>query len=420
MRVALLAACLFSSVSASLAEDSESIRPWFGNPWYWSYKGEPVLLIGGSDDDNLFQWPAEKLIPQLDRLADSGGNVIRNTMSDRQDRGFELYPFKRLSNGKYDLGKWNDAYWDRFEFMLAQTASRDIVVQIEIWDRFDYTDNRGKDHWQRHPYNPKNNINYTYEKSGFAKRYPDHPGANRQPFFYTTPKQRNNEVVLKYQQAFVNKLLDCSLKYGHVLYCMDNETKAEPAWGEHWARLIKRRAGEAGKIVQVTEMWDAWNLQSREHKQTFDRPELYDFVDVSQNNHNKGRKHWENFRYVRKYLMKKPRPMNTTKTYGADGNKFGHSDQDAVERFWRHLLAGAASARFHRPDSGLGLNQKAVNCLKAARRVEAFVPFWKLKPAIHRLTEGGENDAYIAEAPGRAVVIFLPGGENGEGRSRGI
>jgi hypothetical protein len=411
LRAALAVAFLLGHISACFASDSNAIRPWSKNPWYWSHKGEPVLLIGGSDDDNLFQWPSEQLIPQLDRLAGAGGNVIRNTMSDRQDKGFELYPFRRLASGKHDLDQWNDAYWNRFEFMLAQTAKRDIVVQIEIWDRFDYTDKGGENHWQRHPCNPKNNVNYTYEASSFAKRYSDHPGANKQPFFFTTPKQRNNKVVLKYQEAFVNKLLDHSLKYGHVLYCMDNETKAEPAWGEHWAWLIKRRAKAAGRTVQVTEMWDAWNLQSNEHKQTFDRPELYDFVDVSQNNHNKGRKHWDNFRYVRQYLVKQPRPMNTTKTYGADGNKFGHSDQDAVERFWRHLLAGVASARFHRPDSGLGLNDKAVNCLKTARRVEALVPFWELRPAMQRLVAGGENDAYIAEARGRAVVVFLPGGK---------
>ena len=113
-------------------------------------------------------------------------------------------------------------------------------------------------------------------------------------------------------------------------------------------------------------MWDDWNLAAERHKRTFDHPELYDFVDVSQNNHNKGQKHWDNFLHVRKYLAGQPRPMNTTKTYGATGNKFGHTDQDAIERFWRHLLAGAASVRFHRPDSGLGLNDKAVACIRAA------------------------------------------------------
>ena len=62
-----------------------ALEPWSENAWYWSVEGQPVLLLGGSDDDNLFQWPAEKLIPQLDRIVSAGGNVIRNTMSDRDE-----------------------------------------------------------------------------------------------------------------------------------------------------------------------------------------------------------------------------------------------------------------------------------------------------------------------------------------------
>ena len=76
------------------------LRPWAENSWYWSYQGQPVLLLGGSDDDNLFQWPEEQLAAQLDRLARAGGNVIRNTMSDRKDKGFEVYPFRRRDDGK--------------------------------------------------------------------------------------------------------------------------------------------------------------------------------------------------------------------------------------------------------------------------------------------------------------------------------
>lgn len=344
---ALLSAAPFAGA------DEAALRPWSENAWYWSHQGKPVLLLGGSDDDNLFQWPERLLIEQLDRLQEAGGNVIRNTMSDRKDKGFEAYPFFRQEDGLFDLSRWNDEYWERFERLLTATAKRNIIVQIEIWDRFDYTDHRGRDHWQRHPYNPKNNVNYGYEDSGFAKRYPDHPGVNRQPFFFTTPKQRNNQVVLGFQQRFVDKLLEVALPFHHVLYCMDNETNGEEAWGRYWAEHVKRTASRQGKRVNVTEMWDDWNLTAERHKRTFDHPELYDFVDVSQNNHNKGQQHWDNFLHVRKYLSKHPRPMNTTKTYGATGNKFGHNDQDVIERFWRHLLAGAASIRFHRPDSGL-------------------------------------------------------------------
>ncbi|MGE0759866.1 MAG: hypothetical protein AB7F89_07095 [Pirellulaceae bacterium] len=401
-------AVLLVAMSGSAAEPG--LRPWSENSWYWSYGGQPVLLLGGSDDDNLFQWPEKELVSQLDRLAAAGGNVIRNTMSDRKDKGFEVYPFGRRSDGKYDLNSWNDEYWTRFERMLRETARRKIMVQIEVWDRFDYADSGGNERWQIHPYNPKNNVNYTYQQSGFAERYPEHPGANKQPFFFTTPDQRNNAVVLPFQQRFVEKMLEHALAYDHVLYCMDNETKADAAWGRYWARFIKDRAASRDKRVYVTEMWDDWELTAERHKQTFDHPELYDFVDVSQNNHNQGQKHWDNFLHVRNYLARQPRPMNTTKTYGANGNKFGHTDQDGIERFWRHLLAGAASMRFHRPDSGLGLNDKAVAAIRAARRLESHIPLWTVTPANELLSERHANEAYLAADPGRAYALYFPAG----------
>ncbi len=391
----------------------DSLQPWPENPFYWQYKGKPTLLLGGTDDDNLFQWPPPRLEKQLDTLAAAGGNVIRNTMSDRKDGGWELYPFKQLPSGKYDLGKWNREYWQRFENMLKATAERDIIVQIEVWDRFDYTDSKGAGHWQIHPYNPKNNINYTYEESGFAKTYPDHPGRNKQPFFFTTPKQRNNSTVLQYQQRFVDKLLSHSLQYGHVLYCMDNETSADEAWGIYWSERIKQRAKEAGRTVNVTEMWDDWDLRADRHKRTFDHPERYSFVDVSQNNQKKGQIHWDNFLWVKKYIAKHPRPMNTTKTYGADGGRFGDNN-DGLERFWRHILAGTASARFHRPDSGLGLSDLAQASLRTARQLEATVPLWELNAANHLLTRREENEAFLAAKPGKAYALyFTNGGEVG-------
>ncbi|NLV41030.1 MAG: hypothetical protein GXY15_07355 [Candidatus Hydrogenedentes bacterium] len=388
----------------------EGIHPWGDSPWYWACQDKPVLLVGGSDDDNLFQWPEKELIEQLDRLAAAGGNLIRNTMSDRKDKGFEVYPFKQGKDGKYDLGKWNREYWDRFERMLRETEKRGVIVQIEVWDRFDYTDTGGADRWQIHPYNPKNNVNYSYEESGFAERYPDHPGANRQPFFFTTPNQRNNTAVLKYQQRFVEKMLEHTLRRGNVLYCMDNETSGEEEWGRYWAEFIKARAAKKGRTVFVTEMWDNWKLTDDVHRRTFDHPERYDFVDVSQNNHISGEKHWDNFLFAREYLSGHPRPMNTIKTYGADGNKFGHTDQDGIERFWHHVLAGAAAARFHRPDSGLGLNDKAVACLRAVRKLESKIPLWSVHAANGLLSDREQNAAYLAADPGKAYALYFPAG----------
>lgn len=100
--------------------------------------------------------------------------------------------------------------------------------------------------------------------------------------------------------------------------------------------------------------------------------------------------------------------MNTTKTYGASGNKFGHTDQDGIERFWRHLLAGAASIRFHRPDSGLGLNDKAVACIKAARKLESLIPLWSIEPASNLPSDRKANEAYVAAEKGRAYAVYFP------------
>ncbi|HOD84414.1 MAG TPA: hypothetical protein PKG77_23580, partial [Phycisphaerae bacterium] len=242
----------FSIIQADSGADR--IQPWKDNPRYWQYKGKPVLLIGGTKDDNLFQLPDLK--QHLDELRAAGGNYIRNTMSDRPDKGFELYPFARRQDGKYDLEKWNDEYWQRFENMLKWTAERETIVQIEVWDRFDYSTKN----WPPHPYNPKNNVNYTPAQSGLALDYPDHPGRNKQPFFFATPAQKNNAVVFRYQQRFVDKMLSYTLRHGHVLYCMDNETSGEEAWGAFWAAHIRKRAAEAGVQVCLTEMWDAWDL----------------------------------------------------------------------------------------------------------------------------------------------------------------
>lgn len=397
---------LVASTIISHANNSNRIQPYSENPYYWQYNGKPVMLLGGSKDDNLFQLP--ELKEHLNEIAEAGGNYIRNTMSDRQDKGHEAYPFKRLDNGKYDLNQWNDVYWQRFENMLRWTSERDIIVQIEVWDRFDYSRNN----WPPHPYNPKNNVNYTYEESGFKPEYPNHPGANDQPFFFTTPKQRNNKTVLKYQQAFVNKLLDHSLKYPNVLYCMDNETSGEEAWGAYWAEFIRKRAKNEDKPVNLTEMWDNWNLRNEQHRRTLDHPERYDFVDVSQNNHQRNETHWQNFLWVRNYIKNNPRPINSVKIYAADGGRHGGNDQDAIEKIWRLIFAGAASARFHRPSSGIGLNELAQTQLRSARLfLDKFNIFEAVPDADHKhLSNRDEDEAYLTRIPGKQYAVFFTNG----------
>lgn len=391
----LLTAC------TTVADKGTGIKPWEENPAYWEYEGEPVLLLGATDNDNLFQ--NRNIESHLDSLKAAGGNVIRNTMSDR-DPGNER-AFLRKADGKYDLEEWNDAYWQKFEQMLTLTSERAIIVQIEVWDRFDHS----RDQWLSDPYNPKNNINYSYLEAGLDSLYPLHPGQNVQPFFFTVPELENNEVLLKYQEAFVKKLLSVSLNFNNVLYCIDNETSGVEEWAAFWAGFIKENA--EGKDIYITEMWDNWDVKSDMHKRTIDHPELYGFIDISQNSQLTGYRNWENAQYVFDYIKEDPRPVNSTKIYGSDSGSWldrGINTEHAVQTFFRNVLGGFASSRFHRPPSGLGLSSTSISCLQTIRRAESLVKMWDINPRMDLLT-AEENQAYLAAKEGEAYMIYFTG-----------
>src|SRR5690606_32013856 len=111
------------------------------------------------------------------------------------------------------------------------TAERDIIVQIEVWDRFDYS----REPWQKNPFHPRKNVNYDEEEGLFALEYPSHPSADRQPFFHTIPGmplyQPGLDRIRRYQERYIDKMLSYTLQYGHVLYCMNNETSTPVEWG---------------------------------------------------------------------------------------------------------------------------------------------------------------------------------------------
>lgn len=395
---------ILQMVPASAAQSPAGrIQPYEKNPRYWQYEGQPVLLLGGSKEDNLFQ--VSGLQEHLDLLARSGGNYVRNTMSSR-DRG-NVWPFHRRDDGKYDLERLNDEYFARFETLLRLAAERDVIVQIELWDRFDFA----REPWLENPYRPANNVNYTPDESGLANEYPRHPGSNANPFFRSIPAQDDKKLLLKYQHAQVDRMLSIALEYPNVLYTMDNETSATPDWGAYWARTIQQSAEDKGVKVYATEMWDAWDLKHEQHRRTLDHPDLYAFADVSQNNHNTNDEHWQNLQWVRRYTAGRPRPLNNVKIYGADTGHYG-TDRDGLERFWRSILGGAASARFHRPDSGLGLSEKAQAHLRSGRLFAKSFDVFRAQPdAEHELLDDRSADeAYLSYVPGRQYAVYFPDG----------
>jgi hypothetical protein len=432
--ILLISQGIFASNLASIENketvitDREALRikPYAGNPTYWQYNGKPVMLLGGSNQDNLFNHPnigPDGWEAHLDLLASVGGNYIRNTMSsrDRIDSTSELYndnnryPFYfDQGKGLYDLSRWDQAFWDQFERFIQATYERDIIVQIELWDRWDYGEIWGgayvAEGWVAHPYNPKNNINYTSAETNlFKDKWEGYP------IFRTIPELDNAPLVLQYQEAFVEKVLEVTFPYPHVLYCISNESASTEEWSRYWARFIREKARQTGVNIELTEMWNAHDLTDPTHRRTFDYPEIFTFVDTSQNNLRDGETHWINMQIARRLISDPPRPMNNNKVYG--GSALGGGEVEGTNKFWRNIIGGVASSRFHRPGPhgsffGIGLTPLAQTQIRSARILLENFDVLTAQPDVEhqRLKNRNENEAYLAFTHNQQYAVYFPDG----------
>jgi hypothetical protein len=414
--ITVLAAGAFATAGLSAGDgpagdaNAQCIKPYTQNPRYWQYKGQPVMLLGGSKTDHIFL--LEDLESHLDEMQAVGANYVRCTMSQRE--AIELKPHKLLAEGKFDLDAWNPEYWRRFQDMLRWTAQRDIIVQIEVWDRFDYS----TDCWEHSPWRPDNNVNYTHQQTGLADQYPQPAHKDAQPFFHSIPGMpRYNpklDLIRGYQESFVTKMLSHSLDYGHVLYCMNNETSTPATWGQYWIDFIQTAAAEKGGSVYTTDMFDdAFRAERAVHTPiVFRDAEHYMFADISQvNSRNFDQAHWDNLLWLVEQVNQYPRPCNHTKIYGSGYYSFGTGGpEDGVERFWRNILGGSASARFHRPDGGNGLNDYAKGAIRAARLLETKLKYWDIVPHMELLSDRESNEAYLAAKPADAYALYFTDG----------
>ena len=410
---AVMVAIICAGCSGGSAEqwNAQAIQPYAENPRYWQYQGKPVLLLGGSKTDHLFL--ADSLQEHLDEIAAIGANYVRNTMSQRED--VTLKPYKLLEDGTFDLDQWNEDYWQRFANFLKWTSERNIIIQIEVWDRFDYS----QTYWEISPWRPANNVNYTADDTGFENEYPMHPGQDQQPFFHSIPGMPKYDPKLDrvraYQEAFVDKMLSYSLDYGNVLYCMNNETSTPVEWGQYWMEYIQSKAQERSRSVYTTDMFGHF-FRPRSCEScllAIRATETYIFLDVSQNNsRNFHQAHWDTLQWILQERDKHPlRPVNNTKIYGGGHFGFGTgSNADGVARLCRNIVGGCASGRHHRPPWGAGLNDVARASIKAIRSVEQYVKFWDVKPAMDLLGNRESNEAYVTAQVGRAYVVYFPEG----------
>jgi len=422
------------------------IQPYAKNPSYWQYDGRPVLLFGGSDRDNIFQWALEgtKLTDHLDLLRDCGGNYIRCTMSSREytPEGYRWdllpYPFAKV-NRKYDLRQWDDVYWSKLRTFLRETKQRGIIVQLEFWDRWNESGHSQQPRlgWYHSPWNPNNNSTYDWSdspllKQGMTSFYNDfHMAAATQ-----------DPVLLPLQQRFVKKVLDEVIGGGfdHVLFQVDNESgigdetlEPDPYWAR-FARQCAKSRGVHDIFVCSSRRFHVPTSYKTTAFQDWDNPEVrvpvvnpaFNFCDISQNNGMSGQAQYDNLLWYRSRVLEHgARPINHVKCYhfdwsiGADFNKGRTSlgDAEAGAKFWRAVFAGAASIRFHRHTptrpgglrEGFGLTAEGQRHLRSMREFTNSIHLFTMEPRNDLLAERAPNEAYCLAEPGRQYAIFFTG-----------
>jgi len=414
---------------------------------YWKYDGQRVLLLGGwnhghnpfidhdtdNDKDNQGVSTPEQIKGAIEELAAAGGNCLRCVLDPGMAAGIQGFDFCAKSGAKYDLNTMSGPFWTRIETFIDEAERRDIVVQIELWDRFDLIDGAWGS-WPVSPWNPKNNVTYTTASSGLATSYgsfathpflqgvPGHPEYEKAP----ASRKRQYDLVRSYQDKFVDKLLSVTLQHGNVLYCMNNETHADPAWGLYWMGFIEAKARALGKSVFTTDMFDDVYAAESSRGLTYQlsHRDQYDYVDASQaNSRHRDEAHWDKIKWIADAARKMDPPylLHMTKIYGNDlaldgqpWSRFKPGDSDnGIEEWWRDLLAGVAGVRFHRPTSGIGLSAAAKSCIRATRKVETRVKFWDVEPRLDLLTDRQSDEAYLAADPGKAYILYFTKNDGG-------
>ncbi len=160
-RLSLLLGSLFALsqlVSAQAPETAaEPIRLHPDNPHYFLFRGRPAVLISSGEHYGAVLNPDFDYLTYLNTLQAKGFNLTRimngtsredpnsifwageqNTLAPRPGR--YLAPWARIATpgyrgggNKFDLDKWDEAYFQRLENFVREAGKRGIVVELSFF-----------------------------------------------------------------------------------------------------------------------------------------------------------------------------------------------------------------------------------------------------------------------------------------------
>lgn len=237
-------ACLLGVIvmaGLSSAADPEPLRLHPDNPHYFLFRGEPTVIIGSGEHYgavlNLdFDYPKYLATLQRDGMnhtrlfvgpyceGETSFNIVRNTLAPAAGRfacAWARSDVPGYANGgnKFDLTRWDDAFFARLRDFVAQAGERGVIVEVNLFCPY-----YGDTQWKLSPFHPDNNVNDLgpVERTGVF-RLDAPPG------------------LLAVQEQMVRKVVSELREFDNLYYEIMNEPyiREVPAdWERHIAAVI--------------------------------------------------------------------------------------------------------------------------------------------------------------------------------------
>ncbi len=250
---------LLVCAAIALADGPEAhVRPLaldVGNPHYLVFRGKPVVLVGSGEHYGSVLNLDFDYIRYLDALAADGLDhtrlfsgtyhepagafgIVENTLAPQPRR--YICPWKRSTTpgandggNKFDLTRFDPAYFERLDDFLTQAGNRKIVVEVNL-----FSPNYDDSIWAINPMNARNNINDV--------------GAVPANETYTL----KHPELLKVQDAVVRKIVSHCQAFDNLYFEVCNEPYfggVTAEWQDHLVGVIHDAENDlpAGHLISM-------------------------------------------------------------------------------------------------------------------------------------------------------------------------
>ena len=214
-----------NTVNEILIDTTGPLRLHPDNPHYFLFKGKALALITSAEHYGALINGAFDYATYLQTLKAEGMNYTRifsgtyfetpgafnirqNTLAPAPEH--RTLPWTTIVDPvrgitKFDLTRWNNAYFKRLHNFMQLAAELEIIVEVTLFSSI-----YAEDTWSHLPSNPNNNININH------------------PITRIQAHTLDNGELLIHQENFVRKLVTELNKYDHFFFEIQNEP-----WSDH-------------------------------------------------------------------------------------------------------------------------------------------------------------------------------------------